>query len=222
MNVPARGGVQRTVSESPGAIGGRMCLPRSAPPRHAVGIALELDAVPVHGGGLAGLVDDRDRHALAPLEQSIGPGTGIAVGSVASGVPSITNDMPGLRSVDVRLLALDDPDRPRRLGRRRAGALRRDGDPHHEPEHLVRTVGHVMRSASASSSIAVLGVQRDELREMRGVVAVVDPVARPIRQPTPATSSPNGCSDLRHAHPPLLGRVERVASRRCPSTSSRK
>ena len=78
----------------------------------------------------------------------------------------------------------------------------------HEPEHLVRPVGHVVVQHRGVQH-AVLGVQRDELREMRRRSGSDRSSCPAAPRPRTATSSER-MEDLRHPHSPLLGRVERV------------
>ena len=76
MKVPARGGVNAAVNESPGAIGWNRRSPAPLQPGTPSGIALELDAMPVHRGRLGEPVHHRDARRPAALEHERRPGTG--------------------------------------------------------------------------------------------------------------------------------------------------
>ena len=66
MNVPVRGGVNRTTNDSPGDQR-RDPLTGAAQSVHAVVVALELHAMPVDGGAFRQPVDERDLDWFAAL-----------------------------------------------------------------------------------------------------------------------------------------------------------
>ena len=64
MNVPARGGVNRTTNVRSGSIIGASALTAAAPPVHAVVVAVELDAVPVERRRFSQAIDHGDLDGL--------------------------------------------------------------------------------------------------------------------------------------------------------------
>ncbi len=152
MNVPDRGGVKRAsndVARRDRRAPTRVPTPRKA--RDAVVVALELDAVPVHRRRLCELVDDRDAHRLAALEDDGAGRYGGALGT--AGVRALLEDVA--ESAGSLRVPPSSTRATRRSSRRARGSARRPRagashrDPHHRAgHHLERMVLDVaMRAA---------------------------------------------------------------------------
>ena len=177
MYVPARGGTNSATKLSPGWIARHEAGRRAAPARHAVGEALQLDAVPVHRRRLGEVVDDRDPHRLAPAEHERRPRdvdrVARRLGAVLAPRSPSRRASPYRRGADCASSRISRGGRSADAPRRRRRA-RHDVDAEHQAAHAVR---HRPRAAVRSRASA------SWRRDVEGEVAVEDPVPLPLRHP---------------------------------------
>ena len=73
MNVPVRGGVNRTANDSAWLDQRREARAYAAPPVHAIVVALELHAMPMNRGALGQSIDDGDLDGFAAAQHNRRP-----------------------------------------------------------------------------------------------------------------------------------------------------
>ena len=167
--------------------------------------------MPVHRCAVARLVHDRHRDGLPALEHDGWSRNDDGIRGALGAGAAEHERVGGVLTVNAVFLANDEPDRARvcRCGRNGETCARVNAQADHQSVHLVRRIRRVVRVVLRRRD-SLVGVHRDEMREMSGKVTVEDPVTCAVGEKTHSHRLPR-IDDLRHRHATQPRREQCVA-----------